>query len=259
MLFMGMDPLKQFKIEKVAEFDVLGQHVVMTNQSLWMLISVIAVSFLYAFAVRKKEIVPGRMQMLAELTYDFIYGMVKDTTGSSGLKFVPFVFTLFLFIAMINLFGMIPGSYTSTSQVFVTGAMAMTVFFMVVFFGVYFHGIKFFGMFWPKGAPLAIAPFIMLLEIMSFVARPATLTIRLCANMMAGHILIKVVATFIVMFMAAIGAMGIIGILGIGVMSIVTFAMLTALTLLEVFVAVLQAYIFTVLACVYLNDALHLH
>lgn len=256
---MGMDPLKQFKIEKVAEFDVLGQHVVMTNQSLWMLLSVIAVSFLYAFAVRKKEVVPGRMQMLAEITYDFIYGMVKETTGSAGAKFVPFIFTLFLFIAMINLFGMIPGSYTSTSQVFVTGSLALTVFFMVLAFGVYYHGLKFFTMFWPKGAPIFLAPFIMLLEIISFIARPATLTIRLCANMMAGHILIKVVATFIVMFMAAISTVGVLGFLGFGAMTVVTFIMLTALTMLEIFVAVLQAYIFAILACVYLNDALHLH
>ena len=241
---MAMNPLHQFEIHELTSLNVLGYNVQVTNQSLWMIIATLAVSAFLVLGIRKKAVIPGRFQAAVELTFEFVQNLVKSTTGTAGLSFMPIIFTIFLFVCVLNVFGMIPGSYTSTSQIFITGAMSAAVFLFVVMVGFYKHGLKFLGMFYPEGTPMVLAPFIVVLEMISFFARPFTLAVRLGANMMAGHILLKIVAAFVIMM---------------GIAGIVPLAFLIALSALELFVAILQAYIFTVLSCVYLNDALHLH
>lgn len=245
---MSFDPLHQFEVHAFGTFELFGHEIAKTNQSVWMLVTVALVIAVFALGARQKAIIPGRLQAFVELTYDFVAGLVQSTAGKAGMAFFPLILTLFLFIASLNLAGMIPGSYTSTSQIFITGQLALMVFAMVWVVGLYKHGLHFFSLFYPAGTPVYLAPLIIPLELISFFARPLTLAVRLAANMIAGHVLMKVFATFAVMlggiFLAA---------------SAVPTAFLIALTGLEMFIAVLQAYIFTVLTCVYLNDALHLH
>lgn len=250
---MALNPLQQFEVHELTSIDVLGQTISITNQALWVTIAVALTAIIFLAGARKKEMVPGRLQAFVEITFEFVQNLVKDTAGASALKFMPFILTLFLFLSSMNLLGMVPGSFTATSQIFVTGFMAVAVFVMVVLVGFYTHGLKFLGMFFPTGTPLWLAPLIVPLELISFFARPFTLAIRLAANMIAGHVLLKIFASFIVML---IGAFGISAGIAAG---IAPLALLFAITGLEVFVALLQAYIFTVLTCVYLNDALHMH
>ena len=245
---MALNPLHQFEIKELASFNVAGFDIALTNQSLWMLIATATVMLFFALGLRKRNTIPSRMQSAVELSYEFIKDLTVSTTGMKGLKFVPLIFTVFFFVAANNALGMLPGSYTSTSQISITFAMGIAVFLMVWIVGFYNHGLKFFKLFAPEGTPLLLMPLIVILELISFFARPCTLAVRLAANMIAGHILLKVFASFAVMLAgwAAVSAVLPAGIL-LGIMA------------LELMVAFLQAYIFTILTCVYLNDAINLH
>lgn len=250
---MALNPLHQFEVHELKALNILGVDIAFTNQSLWLCVAVAATVLVFLAGARKQSMVPGRLQSLVELTVEFVQNMVKETAGTAALKFMPFIFTLFLFIASLNLVGMVPGSFTVTSQIFITGFMALCVFAMVLFVGFYTHKLKFLSMFLPHGTPFWLAPLIVPLELISFFARPFTLAIRLAANMVAGHVLLKIFASFIVMLIAAFGATT-----GLAA-GVAPALLLVAISGLEIFVALLQAYIFTVLTCVYLNDALHMH
>ena len=248
---MAADPLHQFYIVEHGHFNLLGTTIQVTNQAVWMVGATLFMAILFIMGVRKKAIVPSRLQSVVELVYEFIRGTVEETAGTKALKYMPVIFTVFLFVTVLNVVGMIPHSYTSTSQIFITGFMALCIFIAVVLIGFATHGLKFLSMFIPKDVPILIAPMMIVLELISFFIRPFTLSIRLAANMMAGHIAMKVFASFII----SILSLG--GIWAIG--SVIPLAALLALTGLELFVAFLQAYIFTLISCVYLNEALHLH
>lgn len=248
---MSMNPLEQFAITQYASINVGSFELAVTNQAIWVMGAALFTSILLLVSSRKRAMIPSRMQSFAEMTYELIEGMITSTSGREGLKYLPLVMTLMLFIATINLLGMVPGSYTSTSQMAVCGALALMVFALVWIIGFARHGLHFFSLFLPAGTPLWLAPLIIPLEMISFFARPFTLTVRLAANMMAGHMLLKIFAGFAVM-LAGLGATGIIG-------AMIPGLVLVALTGFEIFVALLQAYIFTILACVYLNDAINLH
>jgi F-type H+-transporting ATPase subunit a len=250
---MATNPLHQFEIHKIADLQVAGYDISFTNQSLWTVIAVGTVTLLMLILSLRPRMVPGRMQSVAEVTVDFIKQLTLDTAGHDAHKFVPFITTLFLFLTAVNLAGMIPGSYTATSQILTTGFMALVVFALVLLVGLYVQGFGFFKLFYPEGTPWWLAPLIVVLEVISFCARPVTLALRLAANMLAGHILLKVFASFVIMLMVGL-PVG-INIIGLSVPLVVT----VGLTGLEIVVAVLQAYIFTILTCVYLHDALHGH
>lgn len=242
------EPLHQFEIHEIASFTVAGKEIFLTNQSLWMIIATLSIMALFFIGTRKKQLVPGRLQSVMEMSYEFIEGLVKSTTGVKGLKFMPFIFALFFFLAANNVWGMVPGTYTSTSQVTVTFSMGLAVFILVWIVGFYNHGLKFFKLFAPSGTPMILMPLIVVLELISFFARPCTLAVRLAANMIAGHILLKVFAYFAIMLAS-----------WTLVASIVPVTVLLGIMALELMVAFLQAYIFTILTCVYLNDAINLH
>jgi F-type H+-transporting ATPase subunit a len=245
---MAMNPLHQFEVAALHPLEFAGFNLAITNQALWTFIAVATVSLILLAGVSRLRMVPGRMQSFVEITYEFIHKLVKDNTGEEGLAFFPLILTLFLFVASLNLAGMVPGSFTATSQITTTAAMALVVFISVIGVGLYKQGLHFFGLFYPAGTPVYLAPLIIPLEIISFLARPLTLAVRLCANMVAGHVLMKIFASFVIMLMG-----------WLALTALAPLALLVALTGLELFVALLQAYIFTVLTCVYLNDALHGH
>lgn len=247
------NPVAQFVIKPVFEkgFDFNGIDLTFTNSALWMAFGIILSTTFLTIAMRKKELVPGRMQMTAELLYEFIAKMVKDNIGAKGRAFFPFVFTVFVFILMGNILGLLPYSFTYTSHLAVTGGLALTVFAAVIVFGFINHGIKFLSMFVPSGVPWWILPVIIPIELISFFVRPLTLSVRLFANMMAGHIMLKIIAGFCV----AAASMG-----GIGVAVGFAPAFIGTLMLLfELLVALIQAYVFAILSCVYLKDAVDLH
>ncbi len=244
---MAQSPLHQFEIQTLIPLPQLGQYNIdFTNSSLFMVLA-LALSFLFMYvSMGRKSLVPGRWQMMAEMSYEFVAGTVRDYTGSEGKKYFPFIFTLFMFVLFCNLIGMIPYSFTVTSHIIVTFALALVIFLGVTVIAIMKHGLgKFLMFFLPHGTPWWMAPLMYVIELFAYLARPISLSIRLGANMMAGHLLMKVMAGLILMFGATVGW--------------APFIFLVGLTGFEIFVAVLQAYIFTVLTCVYLNDALHLH
>lgn len=242
--------MEQFKIETIAPLSVGGVDLSFTNSSLWMLITLLVVSaFLFAGTARP-QLVPGRMQAAVELMYDFIRDMLRENVGKDGLQYAPLIFALFVFVLACNLIGMVPfvHSFTPTSHIAVTFALAMIVFVLVVVVGFARHGLHFFSLFLPEGTPLFVAPLVAAIEFLSFLSRPFTLAIRLFANMTAGHVLMKVFGGFVV----SLGAVNIgLGIIPLGVN--------VALTALELLIAVVQAYVFALLASIYLNDAINLH
>lgn len=242
---MAKNPLEQFEIHPIVEFPaVAGMDFSFTNQSLWLLIVMGLSILLFTAGTRKHALVPGRIQMLSEMFYEFVATMVNDTIGPKGRIYFPFVFTLFVVVLFGNLLGMLPMSFTITSHIVVTAALAVFVLLAVIVMGVMHHGLKFFSIFMPNGVPLFIAPLIIPIEVFSFLIRPVTLSVRLFANMMAGHVLIKVIAGFAV-------SMGVLGIIPMGFnVLIIGF---------EILVALLQAYIFTILSCIYLKDSVELH
>ncbi|MEZ8007859.1 MAG: F0F1 ATP synthase subunit A [Amylibacter sp.] len=213
-----------------------------TNATLWMGLAILAVILLLVVGTRKRAIIPTRTQSIAEMAYGFVYKMIEDVAGKEGLKFFPYIFTLFIFVLVSNFLGLLPMSFTTTSHIAVTACLAMGVFLTVTIYGFYKNGMKFLGLFWVSSAPLALRPILAIIELISYFVRPVSHSIRLAGNVMAGHAVIKVFAGFA-------GALGIWAALPI--------ISITAVYGLEVLVAGIQAYVFTILTCVYLNDALH--
>ena len=251
-LFMpsvALDPIHQFKVTKWLDFNVGGIDLSFTNASGFMALGVILTIAFFGVAASKGQLVPSRLQSLAEIGYGFVADMVRGAAGEEGLKFFPFVFTLFFFLLFANMIGMVPYAFTTTSHIIVTGTLALLVISIVIGFGFYKNGFKFLKLFAPSGAPWPIYIILIPIEIISFFARPLTLSLRLFANMLAGHIMLKLFAGFAVGLIAAGGAYIII--------APFAFAMGVALNALELLVAGLQAYVFAILTCVYLNDAFH--
>ncbi len=250
---MSSNPLHQFGIHKIYDINVAGFDISFTNHSLWTVVSVLCMSLFLFIASSKPKMIPSRMQSLLEITVDFVRQLLKDTADDVEGKMLPFVFTLFLFILTLNVAGMIPGSYTATSQLLTTASLSISVILVVIAVGFYTQGLGFLKIFFPEGTPLFMAPIIILLEMIAFFARPITLAMRLGANMLAGHILIKIFATLMIMLFFGL-PMG-VNVVGVSIPVVLT----AALMLLEFGVAIIQAYIFTILTCVYLHDALHGH
>ena len=238
------DPIHQFEIKKIYPLELNNVDISFTNSSLFMILTVSFISLLLILSIRNKRIIPTRLQSISEIFYEFISNMINDNIGSKGQKFFSLIFTLFTFILFGNLFGLLPYSFTFTSHIIVTFVLAMFIFLFVTLIGFFVHGFKFFGLFVPKGVPIAMLPLMVPIEIISYLSRPISLSIRLFANMMAGHTMLKVFAGFI---------------FSLGVFGIAPLIVDVALTAFEVLVAFLQAYVFTVLTCLYLNDAINLH
>lgn len=242
---MANNPLEQFLVKKLITIDVFGLDISFTNSSVYMLVAgTIVLSYFY-LALRAEQMIPSRMQMSAEMIYNLITGMLNQSVGPDGRKFIPLIFTLFMFILLCNLLGMIPYTFAVTSNIVVTFGLAIMVFFTVIICGFVIHGLHFLAVFLPKGMPVWLAPLMILIELFAYLARPVSLSIRLAANIMAGHILIKVIAGFCVSFIIFF--------------KFVPIPVITVLIGFEIFVAILQAYIFTILSCVYLSDAVNLH
>jgi F-type H+-transporting ATPase subunit a len=242
------DPIHQFELHPIVPIKIFGWDVSFTNSSLFMLASVALITAFFMLSMRSRSLVPGRLQSVAEVTHEFVAGMLRESTGSAGMKYFPFVFTLFMFIFTCNMLGMIPGFFTVTSHIIVTAALAALVFLTVLIVGFAKNGIRFLKLFVPQGVPIVILPLVVLIEVISFLSRPVSHSVRLFANMLAGHITLKVFGGFVVMLLGA-GTFA--------ALSPLPLLMAIALTALEVLVAFLQAYVFTMLTCMYLNDALH--
>jgi len=244
------DPIHQFQIINYFSLGKVGPiDFAFTNSALYMAIAVGLTAALMLGATAGRQLVPGRMQSIAELVYEFVADMIRNTIGEGGMRFFPLVFSLFMFILISNVVGFIPYNFTVASQIIITAALALLVFFTVVIFGFWKNGLHFLDKFVPKGIPVYILPAIVLIEVFSFLVQPVSHSVRLFANMLAGHIALKVFAGFVTM----LGAFGFLGWLG----ATLPLAMTVALSALELLVAVLQAYVFTILTCIYLHDALH--
>src|SRR5690349_2041941 len=246
-----MDPIHQFQI---ADFFHVGQlggaNIAFTNSALFMAIAVVLLTVFLIGGTARAQTVPSRMQSAAELTYEFVANMLRSTAGKEGMRFFPFVFTIFMFVLTLNMLGLIPYAFTVTSHIIITAALAITVFLVVLLYGLYRHGLHFFNLFVPKGVPVYILPLIVAIEILSFLSRPISHSVRLFANMLAGHITLKVFAGFIILLGGSLGAIGWVG-------GMLPFAMVVVLFALETLVAFLQTYVFAILTCIYLNDAIH--
>jgi F-type H+-transporting ATPase subunit a len=242
---MKHSPLDQFKIKEIANIQLFGHDVIVTNSALFMIIASLFIILYFTLAFKNKKLVPTRLQLSGELFYNLITDTVNQNVGVKGKKFVPLIFTLFMFIMVCNLFGMIPYGFTVTSHISITFALAMMVFLLVTLLGFILHGFHFFSLFLPAGTPWWLAPLMVLIELFAYLARPVSLSLRLAANMVAGHVLIKVIAGFIVSMAFYL--------------KIFPIPFISVLIGFEIFVAILQAYIFTILSCVYLNDAINLH
>ncbi len=238
-------PMDQFNIKPVVPLEAFGFDISISNATVWLGIVTVALIAFQHFALRRATIVPNKLQLMLETSYDFITGMVDDSIGNKGKQYAPFLFTIFMFILFANLFGMIPYSFTVTSHFAVTLTLAMFFFIVITLIGFMNHGLRFFGLFLPDGAPKALAPLLFVLEFISYLVRPFTLSLRLFLNMTAGHVVLKVFAGFSVAFGIYLGIFpALFNVIFVG---------------FEFFVAALQAYIFTVLLCVYLNDSINLH
>ena len=243
-------PLAQFEIKTIIPINILNYDVSFTNSSLTMILSLLTIiSFLY-LGIKKGHIIPNKIQSLVELSYEFIAGIVNDNIGKEGIKYMPFVFTLFFFILIGNLIGMLPFIFTWTSHIIVTFAISFFIFLGVTGIAIYKHGIiKFLAFFAPAGVPKLMLILLIPIEIISYISRPISLSVRLFANMMAGHTLLKVIGGFVFVLGANTFLIG----------GILPVAFLVALTGLEIVIAFLQAYVFAILTCLYINDAIHLH
>ncbi|UUP18746.1 F0F1 ATP synthase subunit A [Nitratireductor thuwali] len=246
---MATDPIHQFQISKLIPIEIGGLDFSFTNSSAFMLATVLGAGAFLFLTTSSRGLVPGRLQSVSEMAYEFIASMLRDAAGSQGMRFFPLVFSLFMFVLVANLFGMVPYFFTVTSHIIVTFALAMLVIGTVLIYGFWKHGFKFLNLFVPDGVPAALIPLVVLIEVVSFLSRPVSLSVRLFANMLAGHITLKVFAGFVTS-LSAFGAVGVAG-------AVLPLAMTVALTGLEFLVAFLQAYVFAVLTCMYLNDALH--
>ena len=237
-------PLAQFEIKRLIDIQLGGVDASFTNSSLMMIFVLVVATAALSFGMSKRALVPWRWQSIVELAYEFIANMLRENVGSEGRQYFPFIFTLFMFILFSNLIGLMPYSFTVTSHIIVTFALAMVVFLGVTIIAVARHGLKFFTFFVPPGLPMILAPLLVPIEVISYLARPITLSLRLFANMMAGHTMLKVFGGFVV---------------ALGLFGFAPFVFIIAIYALELIVAVLQAYVFTILTCLYLNDAIHLH
>jgi F-type H+-transporting ATPase subunit a len=245
-----IDPIEQFNIEKIFTIGHIGnQEIAFTNSSAYMFGAVALISLLMIGGSAGRKLVPGRFQSMAELSYEFVANTVRSSAGSEGMKFFPLVFSLFMFILVSNMVGIIPYTFTVSSHIIVTVALALLVFLTVLVYGFYKNGLKFFKLFVPSGVPIVILPLVVTIEVISFLSRPVSHSVRLFANMLAGHITLKVFASFVTM----LGAFGAVGWAG----AVLPLALTVALTALELLVAFLQAYVFTILTCIYINDAIH--
>jgi F-type H+-transporting ATPase subunit a len=245
----AINPIEQFNINRIFHFRPLGIDASFTNASLLMLIILGLVSLLMLVGTSKRSMVPGRLQAAAEMSYEFVANTVRGTAGNEGMQFLPLVFSLFMFVFFANVLGLLPFSYTVTSQIVVTFALAALVMAVVIIVGIARHGTHFLHLFAPSGVSPIILPFIVLIEVISFIARPISLSVRLFANMLAGHITLKVFGGFIVLLLGG-GALT-------ALIAPLPFIGIVILTAFELLVAVLQAYVFAILTCVYLNDAIH--
>jgi F-type H+-transporting ATPase subunit a len=242
-------PLEQFEIRTIIPIHVGDIDLSFTNSAAWMVVATVAATVFLTLGARRRALVPGRWQIMTEMAYEFIANLIRENVGDAGRRYFPYIFTLFMFILFGNVMGLIPYSFTYTSHIAVTGALALTVIIAVTVIGFVKHGAHFLSLFVPGGMPWLLLPLMVPIEIISYLSRPLSLSIRLFANMMAGHTMMKVFASFVIP----------LGAVSFGVGGLLPLAMDVALTGFELLVAFLQAYIFTVLTCLYLNDALHLH
>jgi F-type H+-transporting ATPase subunit a len=245
-----MDPIHQFQINKIFTFGRIGNvELAFTNSALFMFIALGVILLLTLGATSARAVVPGRLQSIAEISYEFVANTLRSTAGTEGMKFFPLVFSLFMFILTVNLIGLIPYAFTVTSHIIITVSLALLVFITVIVYGFWTHGLHFLKLFVPSGIPKLMIPVIVVIELLSFLSRPISHSVRLFANMLSGHILLKVVAGFVAM----LGSIGVLGWVG----AVAPLALTIALTALELLVACLQAYVFAILTCIYLNDAIH--
>jgi len=240
-------PVQQFEVTPIFPTVAPGAEIpfyAVTNSTV-MMFAAVAVSLLFFwYTTRKRSMVPGRWQSVGEMTFEFIANMIRDNVGKEGMKYFPFIFTLFMFVFLGNMMGMLPYSFTFTSHIAVTAGLAVFIFIGVTIIGFSRHGLHFFRMFFPHGAPIATAPILIPIEVISYLSRPFSLSVRLFANMTVGHIMLKVLAGFVV---------------ALGVFGVVPFVVVAGITVLEFFIGALQAYVFTILTCIYLNDAINMH
>ena len=243
---MTINPMHQFEVYRIGpEINLGGVNLSFTNASLFMAVSSITILFLLFLGTKKKLLIPSKIQLITEMSYIFIAKMMNDTAGPSAKSFFPFIFTLFMFVLFCNMIGMLPYSFTVTSHIIVTFALAALIFIGVTIIGFIKHGIKYLELFLPKGIPIVLLPLIVVIEIISYLSRPVSLSVRLFANMMAGHTMLKVFGGFVI-------SLGLLG-------GWLPLSFSVALIGLEILVAFLQAYVFAILTCIYLNDALNLH
>ena len=238
------DPIHQFEIKELIPLELFETNISFTNSSLFMSLAIISVILLLLVSIRNQSLIPSRLQSISEIFYEFIANMISDNIGEKGHKFFPLIFTLFAFILFGNMLGMLPYGFTFTSHIIVTFVLAIFIFLFVTLLGIFIHGFKFFGLFVPKGVPMLMLPLMIPIEIISYLSRPISLSVRLFANMMAGHTMLKIFAGFIV---------------PLGIFGVAPLLVDVALTALEVLIAFLQAYVFTILTCIYLNEAINLH
>jgi len=243
---MATNPMQQFEVYRIGpEINLGAINLSFTNASLFMTISAATILLLLFLGTKKKLLIPSKIQLITEMSYTFIAKMINDTAGSSAKQFFPFIFTLFMFVLFCNMIGMLPYSFTVTSHIIVTFALAAVIFVGVTIIGFIKHGIKYLELFVPKGVPIVLLPLIVVIEIISYLSRPVSLSVRLFANMMAGHTMLKVFGGFVI-------SLGLLG-------GWLPLSFSVALTGLEILIAFLQAYVFAILTCIYLNDALNLH
>ena len=240
------NPMNQFQVHRIGpEIEISGVNLSFTNASLFMVISGALITIMLLFGTKEKKIIPGKMQLISEMLYNFIAKMIGDNAGKKAKPYFSFIFSLFIFILFCNMVGMLPYSFTVTSHIIVTLTFAMFIFIGVTILGFVIHGFKYLKIFVPSGVPVILLPIIIIIEIISYLSRPVSLSVRLFANMMAGHTMLKVFGGFVV-------SLGLIG-------GWLPLSFSVALTGLEILVAFLQAYVFAILTCIYLNDALNLH
>ena len=235
-------PLDQFTIHRIFEMKIGNIDISLTNSSLMMIVVLVILNVFLLYATKKKSMIPGRLQSLAEMSYEMIYNTTKDNLGKDGAIFFPLVYSLFMFILLCNMLGLIPYSFTVTSHIIITFALAFGIFLLATILGFILHGHKYLRLFLPKGVPIFLAPLLVPIEIVSYISRPISLAVRLAANMMAGHTMIKVFAGFVV---------------ALGIFGIAPFLFIVLLYILETLIAFLQAYVFAVLTCLYLSDSFH--
>lgn len=245
-----VDPMHQFEIQRLFELPaVAGVDTAFTNSSLWMVIAISLVTLIMGLASRQTAMVPGRLQLLGEMAYGFVANMVKENVGTEGMRYFPFIFTLFMFVLFCNMLGMLPYSFTVTSHLIVTFALAAVVFCLVTLVGFIHHGVGFLKLFVPSGVPAVLLPLLVVIELISYLTRPVSLSVRLFGNMMAGHTMLKIFGGFVVGLSSA----------GLAPLAIAPFALMVAFTGLELLIAGLQAYVFTILTCIYLSEAIHMN